>query len=192
MFRRKQPERTENPPGHDGTPSHGGGSATAPATPSMNLDDIPWPADLAEEEVQTRLVIGLPSIVKTIIWMMYQTKASIIIVMPRVIPELLEAIAGAAYERKGQKFFVTSYWDTSKYGEILKKMSVLGNIQFRALKGPGEYFAVSRDAREILITPDNVNAEKIVAIHSADLGFVKLYSQFIGPMFQANSMPLKS
>lgn len=131
---------------------------------------------------------GLITYLKDVIW---RTKSSIIIVTPVVVPEILELIASVAYERKAQKFFMTTHWDLATYGEIIRKMSVLGNIQFRQLKTAGEYWAVTRDAEEIMLAPETSKDADMVCIISDQEGYAKLYSQFIGPMFQANSTPLK-
>ncbi len=131
---------------------------------------------------------GLITYLKDVIW---RTKSSIIIVTPTVVPEILELIAQVAYERKAQKFFLTTHWDLASYGDIIKKMSVLGNVQFRQLKTAGEYWAVTRDAEEIMLAPETTKDNDLVCVISDQEGYAKLYSQFIGPMFQANSQPLK-
>nr|MDO8114617.1 helix-turn-helix domain-containing protein [Candidatus Sigynarchaeota archaeon] len=131
---------------------------------------------------------GLITYLKDVIW---RTKSSIIIVTPVVVPEILELIAQVAYERKAQKFFLTTHWDLGQYGDIIKKMSVLGNVQFRQLKTAGEYWAVTRDAEEIMLAPETTKDNDLVCVISDQEGYAKLYSQFIGPMFQANSQPLK-
>jgi hypothetical protein len=131
---------------------------------------------------------GLITYLKDVIW---RTKSSIIIVTPTVVPEILELIAQVAYERKAQKFFLTTHWDLASYGDIIKKMSVLGNVQFRQLKTAGEYWAVTRDAEEIMLAPETNKDNDLVCVISDQDGYAKLYSQFIGPMFQANSQPLK-
>ncbi len=131
---------------------------------------------------------GLITYLKDVIW---RTKSSIIIVTPTVVPEILELIAQVAYERKAQKFFLTTHWDLASYGDIIKKMSVLGNVQFRQLKTAGEYWAVTRDAEEIMLAPETTKDNDLVCVISDQEGYARLYSQFIGPMFQANSQPLK-
>jgi len=143
------------------------------------------------EPVNTWFVIGKAGLItylKDVIW---RTKASIIIVTPVVVPEILELLAQVAYERKAQKFFFTSHWNLAQYGDIIRKMNVLGNIQFRQLKTEGEYWAVTRDAEEIMLAPETPKDEDLVCLVSDHPGYAKLYSQFIGPMFQANSQPLK-
>nr|MDO8118255.1 hypothetical protein [Candidatus Sigynarchaeota archaeon] len=131
---------------------------------------------------------GLVTYLKDVVW---RTKSSIIIVTPVVVPEILELIAQVAYERKAQKFFLTTHWDLAMYGEIIKKMSVLGNVQFRQLKTAGEYWAVTRDAEEIMLAPNTPKDNDMVCVISEQEGYANLYSQFIGPLFQANSAPLK-
>ena len=143
------------------------------------------------EPIKTWHIIGKAGLItylKDVIW---RTKSSIIIVTPEVVPEILELIAQVAYERKAQKFFLTTHWDLASYGDVIRKMSVLGNVQFRQLKTAGEYWAVTRDAEEIMLAPSTNKDNDLVCVISDQEGYAKLYSQFIGPMFQANSQPLK-
>ncbi len=65
------------------------------------------------------------------------------------------------------------------------------NVQFHQLKAAGEYWAVTRDAEEIMLAPETNKDNDLVCVISDREGYAKLYSQFIGPMFQANSQPLK-
>ena len=131
---------------------------------------------------------GLVTYLKDVIW---RTMSSIIIMTPYVVPEILELISQVAYERKAQKFFYTTHWDLAQYGDIIRKMNMLGNIQFRQLKTAGEYWAVTRDALEIMLAPETAKDAELVCVVSDQPGYAKLYSQFIGPMFQANSQPLE-
>ncbi|MHA1714599.1 MAG: helix-turn-helix domain-containing protein [Promethearchaeota archaeon] len=143
------------------------------------------------EPIKTWHLIGKPAIIhylKDVIW---RTKSSIIIVTPTAVPEILELVFSVAYERRAKKFFLTTHWDLNRYGEIIKKMSVVGNIQFRQLKTAGEYWAVVRDAEEVMLAPDADKDYDIVCIVSEQEGYAKLYSGVIGPMFQAQSTPLK-
>jgi len=143
------------------------------------------------EPILTWHLIGKAALITYLKDVVWRTKSSIIIVTPTVVPEILELIAEVAYERKAQKFFMTTHWDLATYGEIIKKMAVLGNIQFRQLKTSGEYWAVTRDAEEIMLAPDAPKDNDMICVISEQDGYAKLYSQFIGPMFQANSQPLK-
>ncbi|MHA1679880.1 MAG: hypothetical protein ACTSUE_02660 [Promethearchaeota archaeon] len=143
------------------------------------------------EPILTWHLIGKAALITYLKDVVWRTKSSIIIVTPTVVPEILELIANVAYERKAQKFFLTTHWDLATYGEVIKKMSVLGNIQFRQLKTTGEYWAVTRDAEEIMLAPNTNKDNDLVCVISEQDGYAKLYSQFIGPMFQANSQPLK-
>jgi hypothetical protein len=70
-------------------------------------------------------------------------------------------------------------------------MKQLGNIQFRQLQTTGEFFAVTRDAEEVILAPATDKEAELIAVVSNQEGYSKLYSQFIGPIFQANSRPIK-
>ena len=77
------------------------------------------------------------------------------------------------------------------YGDIIQKMKALGNIQFRQLNQAGEYYAITRDAEEVIICPAADQEAQMISIVSNQPLISKLYSQFIGPIFQANSRPIK-
>ncbi|TFG08498.1 MAG: hypothetical protein EU539_02100 [Promethearchaeota archaeon] len=142
-------------------------------------------------EVTTWHTIGLDSLIAAARDAIYKTKSSIIIVMPVVIPEILQIISEFAYQRKAARFMITSHWDMQAYGDIIKKMLQLGNIQFRNLASPGEYFAVTRDAEEVILAPYTSEESEMISIVSNHPAYAKLYSQFIGPIFQASSRPVK-
>ncbi|MBN2153859.1 MAG: hypothetical protein JW839_20545 [Candidatus Lokiarchaeota archaeon] len=65
------------------------------------------------------------------------------------------------------------------------------NVVYRQLKTAGEYWAVTRDAEEIMVAPETPKDNDLVCVISDQEGYAKLYSQFIGPMSRANSQPLK-
>lgn len=141
--------------------------------------------------VTTWHTIGNNALIAAIKDAIYRTKSSIIIVTPVVVPEILQVLSEFAYQRKAARFMLTSHWDMSAYGDIVKKMMQLGNIQFRNLTSTGEYFAVTRDAEEVILAPYTSNEKEMISIVSNHEAYAKLYSQFIGPIFQANSRPIK-
>ena len=69
-------------------------------------------------------------------------------------------------------------------------MKQLGNIQFRNLKAGGEFYAVSRDAEEVVLGPNSKDQRDMIALVSSQEGYNLLFAQFIGPVFQANSRPI--
>ncbi len=142
-------------------------------------------------KVTTWPVVGRDALLNCIKDSIYRVKSSIIIVMPVVEPDILQVISQYAYQKKAVRFLVTSHWDIQAYGDIINKMKVLGNIQFRQLTAPGEFYAVTRDAEEVILAPYTEKESDLVAIISNQEGYSKLYSQFIGPIFLANSRPLK-
>ena len=111
--------------------------------------------------------------------------------MPIVVPEVLQMVSEFAFQRKAARFMLTSHWDLSTYGTILEKMRKLGNIQFRQLSQPGEYFALTRDAEEVILCPHTGVEKRMISIISNHPGYAKLYSSFIGPIFTANSRPIR-
>lgn len=143
------------------------------------------------DPIKTWHLIGKSALITYLKDVVWRTKSSIIIVTPEAVPEILELIANVAYERKAQKFFLTTHWDLATYGEIIKRMSDLGNVQFRQLKTASDYWAVTRDAEEIMIAPNAPKDSDLVCVVSEQDQYSKLYSQIIGPMFQAQSQPLK-
>jgi hypothetical protein len=135
--------------------------------------------------------IGKDALISAIKDAIYRIKSSIIIIMPVVMPEILQVISEFAYQKKAARFMLTSHWDMQQYGNIIKKMMQLGNIQFRNLTTPGDYFAVTRDAEEVIICPFTKNEKEMISVVSNQELYSKLFSNFIGPVFQANSRPIK-
>ncbi|MHA1660657.1 MAG: hypothetical protein ACTSUT_16220, partial [Promethearchaeota archaeon] len=142
-------------------------------------------------KITTWHTIGRDALISCIKDAIYRVKSSIIIVTPVVIPEILQVISEIAFQKKAARFMITSHWDMNLYGNILSKMKQLGNIQFRQLSQAGDYYAVTRDAEEVIIAPYTNVDSQIVSIVSNQMAYAKLYSQFIGPIFQANSRPIK-
>lgn len=142
-------------------------------------------------EITTWQVVGRDALIAAIKDAVYRTKSSIIIVTPVVIPEVLQVVSEYAYQKKAARFMLTSFWDMNQYGAIIQKMLSLGNIQFRQLNTSGEFYAVTRDAEEVIIGPYTDKESDMISVISNQSAYAKLYSQFIGPIFQANSRPIK-
>jgi hypothetical protein len=142
-------------------------------------------------EITTWQVVGRSALVAAIKDAIYRTKSSIIIVTPVVIPEVLQVVSEYAYQKKAARFMLTSFWDMNQYGAIIQKMLSLGNIQFRQLNTAGEFYAVTRDAEEVIIGPFTEKEGDMISVISNQEQYSRLYSQFIGPIFQANSRPIK-
>ena len=143
------------------------------------------------QEITTWQVVGREPLIAAIKDAIYRVKSSIIIVMPYVIPEILQVISEFAYQKKAVRFMLTSRFDMNTYGDIIRKMMGLGNIQFRQLSGAGEFFALTRDAEEVILGPATEKEGEMISVISNQTAFSILYSQFIGPIFQANSRPIK-
>ena len=142
-------------------------------------------------QVTTWHTIGRDALIAAIKDAIYRTKSSIIIVTPVVMPEILQMLSEFAYKKKAARFMLTSHWDMQTYGDIIKKMLQLGNIQFRNLTSAGDYFALTRDAEEVILAPYTTKETEMISIVSNHPGYAKLYSSFIGPIFQAQSRPVK-
>ncbi|TFG02798.1 MAG: hypothetical protein EU540_00870 [Promethearchaeota archaeon] len=142
-------------------------------------------------KVTTWHTVGKTALIAAVKDAIYRTKSSVIVVTPVVVPEILQVISEFAYERKVARFMITTHWDLSQYQDILKKMMQLGNIQFRNLNTQGAFFACSRDAEEVILAPYSEKDSQIVAVISNQEQYCNLYSQIIGPVFTANSRPVK-
>jgi sugar-specific transcriptional regulator TrmB/uncharacterized protein YukE len=142
-------------------------------------------------EITTWHTVGRESLIAAIRDAVYRTKSSVIIVTPVVIPEVLQVVSEVAYQKKSARFMLTSHFEMNQYSPIIQKMKQLGNILFRQLNQEGEYFAITRDAEEVIICPYTDNEKEMVSIISNQEQYAKLYSSFIGPIFQANSRPIK-
>ena len=141
--------------------------------------------------MQKLYTIGKEALIATIKDAVYRTKSSVIIVTPVVVPEILQMVSEFAFQRKSARFMLTSKFDIQTYGSIIKKMMQLGNIQFRNLSQKGEFYAVTRDAEEVILCPASQKDFEMIAIVSNQEQYCKLYSSFIGPIFTANSRPVR-
>ncbi len=157
------------------------------------LKDIQKASSLIPEisKVTTWQVIGKDAMVAVIKDAIYRVKSSIIIVTPYVVPEILQVVSEYAFQKKAVRFMLTSHFPLDQYSGIINKMKQLGNVQFRQLQSKGEFFAVTRDAEEVILAPATEKEADMIAVVSNQEGYAKLYSQFIGPIFQANSRPIK-
>ncbi len=142
-------------------------------------------------KITTWPVVGKDGMIAVIKDAIYRVKSSIIIVTPFVVPEILQVVSEFAFQKKAVRFMLTSHFDIDRYSGIIGKMKQLGNIQFRQLQSKGEFYAVTRDAEEVILAPATDKEADMIAIVSNQEGYAKLYSQFIGPIFQANSRPIK-
>jgi hypothetical protein len=142
------------------------------------------------ESFTTWHVVGKEPLINAICDAIWRTKSTVIVVTPNVEEKVLEHLSQAAYKKKNSRFFYTTNWDLQTWGGVINKMKALGNIQFRNLKGAGEFYAVSRDAEEVILGPSAKDLKDMVSIVSIQEGYCQLYSSFIGPIFQANSRPL--
>ncbi|MBY9018384.1 MAG: hypothetical protein KGD66_06080, partial [Candidatus Lokiarchaeota archaeon] len=81
-------------------------------------------------EITTWQVIGRDAMVSAIKDAIYRTKSSVIVVTPVVIPEVLQVVSEFAFQKKAARFMLTSHFPMDQYGDIIRKMMKLGNIQF--------------------------------------------------------------
>ncbi|WP_457558442.1 hypothetical protein [Candidatus Harpocratesius sp.] len=135
-------------------------------------------------------VFGTQALIESIIASMKRTKSTITIITPTVEPKVLEALSQVAYEKKSARFLYTTNWDLGKYGPIVEKMKVFGNIQFRNLKGANDFYALARDGEEIVLCPKAKDEKDLIAIVSILEGYAQIFGSFIYPIFQANSRPI--
>jgi hypothetical protein len=142
-------------------------------------------------KVTTWQVVGKAAMIAAIKDAIYRVKSSVIIVTPVVVPEVLQVVSEYAFQKKAARFMLTSHWDLQQYGGIINKMKQLGNIQFRQLQTPADFYAVTRDAEEVILCPHSDKETEMIAVVSNQEAYSVLYSQFIGPIFQANSRPIK-
>ena len=142
-------------------------------------------------EVTTWQVVGRDAMISIMKDAIYRVKSSIIVVMPEVVPEILQVVSEYAFQKKAVRFMLTSKFDLQKYGGIINKMKQLGNIQFRQLQKRADFYALTRDAEEVILCPHSEKESEMIAVVSNQSAYSILYSQFIGPIFQANSRPIR-
>ncbi|MHA2131008.1 MAG: hypothetical protein ACW99L_13645, partial [Promethearchaeota archaeon] len=136
-------------------------------------------------------VVGRDAMISAIKDAIYRVKSSIIIVTPVVVPEILQVVSEYAFQKKAARFMITSHFDLNTYSGIIAKMKQLGNVQFRQLQRAADFYAVTRDAEEVILCPHADKESEMIAVVSNQKAYSVLYSQFIGPIFQANSRPIK-
>ena len=142
-------------------------------------------------KVTTWQVVGRDAMIAAMKDAIYRVKSSIIIVTPVVVPEILQVVSEYAFQKKAVRFMLTSHWDLQKYGGIINKMKQLGNVQFRQLQKPANFYALTRDAEEVILCPHSDKDSEMIAVVSNQVAYSILYSQFIGPIFQASSRPIQ-
>jgi len=142
-------------------------------------------------KVTTWQVVGRDAMIAVMKDAIYRVKSSIIIVTPVVVPEILQVVSEYAFQKKAVRFMLTSHWDLQKYGGIINKMKQLGNVQFRQLQKPADFYALTRDAEEVILCPHSDKDSEMIAVVSNQAAYSVLYSQFIGPIFQASSRPIQ-
>ena len=153
--------------------------------------DLGVPADILKKLQDivgaSKIIKGEQEILAILSDMIIKTRSSIIIVLPKIIPEILQLVSQHAYQRKAARFMLTTYIDAETYGDIIRKMLALGNVQFRHLAEPLLICACTRDAEESFLS--------ILGEHSDDsFGILsdkpKVYSE-IGPFILQRSQPYK-
>ncbi|MBA7532506.1 hypothetical protein ES705_24732 [subsurface metagenome] len=142
-------------------------------------------------KVTTWQVVGRDAMIAAMKDAIYRVKSSIIIVTPVVVPEILQVVSEYAFQKKAVRFMLTSHWDLQKYSGIINKMKMLGNIQFRQMQTPADFYALTRHAEEVILCPHSDKESEMIAVVSNQTAYSILYSQFIGPIFQANSRPIR-
>jgi hypothetical protein len=135
-------------------------------------------------------VFGHKALLASIVDAMWRVKSTITIITPTVEPKILETMSQVAYKKKSARFLYTTAWDIQTFGGIIEKMKVLGNIQFRNLKGANDFFAMSRDSEEIVLCPETKNPKDMISIVSIQDGYAQIFSSFIYPIFQSKSRPI--
>jgi len=159
----------------------------------VKLNDIHKASSSISEiaRITTWPVVGKDAMIAAIKDAVYRVKSSIIIVTPYVVPDILQVVSEYAFQKKAVRFMLTSHWDLQQYSGIIAKMKQLGNIQFRQLQTAGEYFAAVRDAEEVILAPATEKDSELISIVSNQEGYAHLYSNIIGPIFLAQSRPIK-
>ncbi|TFH29790.1 MAG: hypothetical protein E4G98_03235, partial [Promethearchaeota archaeon] len=107
-------------------------------------------------------VFGTTALIESIIASMERVKSTITIITPTVEPKILEKLSQVAYSKKAARFLYTTNWDLGKFGPIVEKMKVFGNIQFRNLKGANDFYALNRDGEEIILCPQAQDEKDVI------------------------------
>ncbi len=114
---------------------------------------------------------GFEAIKSLIFKMIINTKDTISLILPIVHPEILSYCSEYAFKNKEIKLVLISYWDMEKYGNIIPKMVMLGNIQIRQLLSPPSFFGIFKDENELILAPLIEDLNEILGIQSIDPEF---------------------
>ncbi len=135
---------------------------------------------------------GYSTVISHLKEMISKTSSSLLIYTPHVIPEILESISISSYRKKRVRFLMAANTDKDKYQNIFNKMLLLGNVQFRDMPTPINYYWCARDGREFLIGKQAENSDDIFSmIHENELHGNDFYD-LIGTYFLNLSSPLLS
>ena len=133
----------------------------------------------------SKILKGEQEILENISEMIKKARSSLIIVLPEIISEILELIAENAYQRKAARFILTTSIDVETYGNAIRKMQALGNIQFRHVAEPLRIYACTRDAIEFILGISGDQDDEMIGILSDK---AKIYSKIAPFILQRSQL----
>ncbi|MFX1236886.1 MAG: hypothetical protein ACFFAS_03695 [Promethearchaeota archaeon] len=137
------------------------------------------------------ILSGRQALTKVILESINQVKSSIIIYLPEPNVEVLNAIIRAASRKKGVQFLLISNFQDKNLESITNELKSIKNIQLRRLTSFIEFISTIRDTEELILCPLSANEEEMIGFRTTLQSYYTLYSKIIGPIFLANSRPLK-
>ncbi len=156
----------------------------------------PWLSEFLNQskimQYDMKVIKGIESLISVMKKIIPLTKTSLTLITPFMIPKLLTKIPKLAMMKKSVKITLISYWDVVNYGEIITKLLNLGNITFRHSASQINYYVLIRDDEEVVFTSTEYLEGFLIGFHSNHPSFCEFYRNMIGPMFFANSRPIKS
>ncbi len=93
---------------------------------------------------------NIDEILESIKSLIIKPNSTLYIVIPYIIPEILQWLSEMAYRKKRVRFVIVSSIDLKVYGEIIKKMEMLG-IKFRLLEEPLNFVYCACNMKDFLL-----------------------------------------
>ena len=141
-------------------------------------------------EANTWHTMGTKPLLATIKGAIKRAESSLYIVTPVGNPEILDAVLDKVNKKRKLEVGYISNWDMKEYREKMKELKEK-NVNFRQLALKGNFYAVSRDNKEIIFAPDSEKEENLISIISTQENYAEIYTQLIFSIFQSKSRPIR-
>lgn len=136
---------------------------------------------------------GKHALIRAILESIDKVKSSIVICLPKPISEVVDALKLSAAQNKTIRLLVMCDFKKKENENSKKDLKSIKNIQLRNFDTnfSFKFCSLIRDTEEIIMSAYSENDEELIGFCTNHPIYSKLYSQVIGPVFIANSRPIK-